>query len=515
MISYRTEGSITVMMSMILLMLMSLFFSMVEGIRLFDYHMQAKMIASKICADAFSEYDVYLWNNYGVLGLDGGYGSSDGDVSKVESRMLEFAGKVKNQEVSGVNITEYGLLTDNKGKPFIKECALAAEAIAIEGAAAKIRDEVVAIDGMAVEDLDIDSAVDQGSKAIEESKKKAEELNKQKLEYGNEQTIVGDNNSSQGDKGEILETAAEMPQASEPVSRENNPFEIYKKYKDSGLLGLVIGDSEISQKVMTKEGLVSKRELRQGNTSEVVETNIMDEALYLWYLGEKCNRYGDIKSDRCLDYEMEYIVSGKASDKENLEGVVWRLLGIREVCNLATIMSNSKMMEEASIMAVTLAGATAMPPVIEAVKIAIILIWALVESVLDVRALLKGDKVAFIKTESQWESSLSNLGAAVSGNSKAKSADNGMSYKQYLYAFIFMNSEENKAYRPMDLIELGINSREGYEGVRMDNMIYKMNIEINSVGNPMFASFMTLGNLENDLYKSKAAGDISYITAMI
>ena len=434
---------------------------------------------------------------------------------KWSQECLSSQGKVKNQDVLGVEITEYGLLTDNKGKPFIKECVLAAEALVIDDAATKIKDEVVAIDGMSIENLDIDDAVNQGSKAIEESKKKAEELNKQKLESGNEQTTYDNKKSFQSGNNQISANAAEMPQLSEPVSKENNPFEIYKKYKDSGLLGLVIGDSEISQKVITTEGLVSNRELRQGNTIEPVETNIIDEALYLWYLGERCNRYGDLKSDRCLDYEMEYIVSGKASDKDNLEGVVWRLLGIREVCNLATIISNSKMMEEASIMAVTLAGATAMPPVIEAVKVAIILIWALVESVLDVRALLEGDKVAFIKTESQWESSLSNLGSVASGNSKAKSTDNGMSYIQYLYAFIFMNSAENKAYRPMDLIELGINSKEGYEGVRMDNMIYKMNIEINSVGNPMFASFMTLGSLENDLYKSKAMGDISYITAMI
>ena len=62
------KGSIAIFMALILLVLTNLFFSMVEAVRIYEYHMEARVLASKLCADAFSEYEPYMWQDYGILG---------------------------------------------------------------------------------------------------------------------------------------------------------------------------------------------------------------------------------------------------------------------------------------------------------------------------------------------------------------------------------------------------------------------------------------------------------------
>lgn len=69
------QGSLTIFFSMILLSLFSLFFSMVETLRIYEMRLESRSVTKIAIANAFSEYQPYLWKTYGILALDVGYGT--------------------------------------------------------------------------------------------------------------------------------------------------------------------------------------------------------------------------------------------------------------------------------------------------------------------------------------------------------------------------------------------------------------------------------------------------------
>lgn len=73
-------------------------------------------------------------------------------------------------------------------------------------------------------------------------------------------------------------------------------------------------------------------------------------------------------------------------------------------------------------MAEALAGFTGNPAVVRLVQTGVIAAWAYVESILDIRALLAGDKIALIKTETQWTAQFGSLAAAFEDGKRQKTA---------------------------------------------------------------------------------------------
>ena len=52
----RRQGSITVFFGMVLIVLCSLFFSMVETVRIYEMKLESRVITREVLASAFSEY---------------------------------------------------------------------------------------------------------------------------------------------------------------------------------------------------------------------------------------------------------------------------------------------------------------------------------------------------------------------------------------------------------------------------------------------------------------------------
>ena len=171
------------------------------------------VLASKLCADAFSEYEPYMWQEYGILGLDMAYGHSAATTANVENRMLDFAEDRRDLEVTDITIDSYGLLTDDGGKPFIKQCAMAALAMLPKEALDKLQEQTQAVSEIQDEDMDIDDLVGRGVDAIEEAQASIESTD--------------DNEKDSTSLDESVETDNSDTQIS--ISKENNPIEIYRK----------------------------------------------------------------------------------------------------------------------------------------------------------------------------------------------------------------------------------------------------------------------------------------------
>ena len=196
--------------------------------------------------------------------------------------------------------------------------------------------------------------------------------------------------------------------SSTPVEKvRENPLELFSQIKEQGLLGLVLKDQAVSEKTLATAIGLEERLLCQGSGEKRRGVSGYDRICFDWYVLQEFSHFDrEVSADRALSYEVEYLIAGKASDRENLEAVVLRLLAMREVQNAEVILTDPTMMGQAYEIALALAGASVNPALVQVVQVAVVAVWALVESILDLRALLDGKKIPMLKTRAQWKSQL-------------------------------------------------------------------------------------------------------------
>lgn len=248
----------------------------------------------------------------------------------------------------------------------------------------------------------------------------------------------------------ILEAEeAELPE-------ENNPIKSVENLKKSNLLSILVSNpEELSNRSITIETLPSGRELQKGNWEESKGSGTSDKLFFIAYINEHFSNMTTQNEERTLLYEQEYLLGGKASDQENLEVVCKKIMNIRTALNYTYLLTDSTKKAEAEAMSALLCALIAQPELIEVVKQAILLAWAYGESVVDMRALLKGKKVPLVKTEENWQLQLSNLVKLGTEEEVAseKDIEGGLGYQEYLKGLFLLADKGTLSMRCLDLIE--------------------------------------------------------------
>lgn len=500
------KGSITIFFSLVLVSMCSLLFSSIETLRVMSMKIESRAITQGALASAFSEYNAGMWDTYGILALDGCYGATGTGVNQIEERMMTFAwdnceSQKKRSEATTdflhlnpttSQLTNYMLLTDANAYPFVRQGVEKAKSQLTEKALEEIKQYVLQIEALEGEAVDVDKDIAAAEEAME-----------------NAEDYKTDDKDKQVKK---TKTVADGGEGKDISSEEVNPISLYKTIKENGWLALVLDQTTVSGKTINTADLVSTRKIEQGTIKISADNNnVVDTLLFEWYLLENYSLFGKEKEGRCLDYEVEYIIAGKASDKENLENVVMRIMALREIENLATILSNPPMMQQAYEIAIAIAGVTVSPTVITLVQLAIVAVWAFVESILDLRTLLSGGKVPLIKTYEQWTSNLQNLGQCLSSSVKAKESETGMTYEYYLAAFLFLLNKSKRNMRPLDVMEKTIQMQEDYANVKMDHMVCEAEMTMIYEGSPVFGMYLTDTAIDASWYDFPINEKITYL----
>lgn len=197
---------------------------------------------------------------------------------------------------------------------------------------------------------------------------------------------------AQTDRLEELLSGQEME-----LPGEENPLEHVAGLKQAPILNLVLPkETQVSEKQVVSEDMPENRENQTGHgTFEDVESEggTLDSVLLGGYIQEHFADFLDEPKGGSLDYEVEYILAGRQSDRENLEAVANKLVLLRFVPNYLYLQTNSTRQAEARAAAGTLCTLLAVPAVTEAVAQGILLAWAYGESVMDVRTLLNGKRL--------------------------------------------------------------------------------------------------------------------------
>jgi hypothetical protein len=218
-----------------------------------------------------------------------------------------------------------------------------------------------------------------------------------------------------------------------------------------------------------------------GFLQDMSETILYDEYL-MQYMGS----YLQPSTGAGLDYELEYMIGGSQTDRENLLAVTTRLLLTRMGLNIVFLLANHSYYEEAALLADTLVGWTGIIALVAVVKLMLIAVWAFAESVLDVRALLAGKSIPFFKNQKTWVTGISDCVARVAAGEMAPESKSGIGYNMYLRMLLMMEDMEKKNLRTMNVIEWNLSSASGRKSFQFSHCIYGAEMTMTGTGRPVF-----------------------------
>ena len=460
---YREKkGSITVFLALILSLLLSLVCTSIESVRMASARTQILNSMDIGLYSVFGQYDKKLLEEYDLFALDGSMGGGQLNLAKICDNLEFYMKPVLKQNSQKLSLqqsglTGYRLLTDDNGEVFYQQIVqYMQETLGSQGV--QILLNRMSDREKKTEEADVKAGEVQAGGSID---RYDSEMNQASLksQQAAEEAKKQQENSSAGEQfGSGTVTPPEPAQ--KPV---DNPIAIIKRIMKMGVLELVLPSGKgLSTHEISRNTLVSGRQLQQGMSMPdgvTADNGHTSEILYQQYLMNHLGNYMD-PSPEGLAYQMEYIFAGKENDVDNLKAVASKLLFIREGVNFACLMADSAKRAEAQALAAAIAAGFLVPPAAVVIETALLLCWAFAESVLDVRELFAGGKIPLVKTSTDWQISLSNLGNLMEGlDSMRRNDDHGMSYEDYLQVLVLSVSKEKKVMRGMDMIENTIRNK--------------------------------------------------------
>lgn len=494
------DGSITLFLALMLTLILSFLFSMLEAARIQGLALLAERRLLLSLESAFGEYNVPMWQNYRMLFLDGSFDTEKLDMSLLEGSILEDSyleqkgSSFYQMALRNLEITEYGLATDNKGAAFWEQACKTAREQLVSDAAELLQGKVEKGEELLQNENDMEQKWNSANDAV----KQAEEIEE-------------DAKESETAENETENSAAATAAKDLPP----NPMEEVNLLKKSALLTMVVEDpSKISAKTISIEDCLENRQKAVGTMVQSGHMTL-EKIWFLQYL----NRFFSCQAGRgkaggethALDYELEYCIGGEASDSENLEQVVKKLLLIRETGNFITIMQDNTKKALALEIATAVVGFTGLPPLIEAVKIGILLSWSYIESIQDVRCLLSGGKVSLVKKTSEWKTDVSLGTETLEEETGEEEDEEGLDYREYLLILLVLVNEDTLVYRAMDVVEKNMRLLSGRENFHMDYQIYSIKANGLYTAEPLFLGFVTLGRKVDGIYHFSVEKQVTYL----
>ena len=247
----------------------------------------------------------------------------------------------------------------------------------------------------------------------------------------------------------------ELDQFSEGIPEDTSILGELNQKMNSPILSQVMPEGKsVSEKQIELGKTLSKRDRNRGYG--VFETKQESTTLSALLLGEYLLKHfvsAVSRSGNVLRYEIEYLIGGKGSDRENLEIVVKKLLWFRLVPNYTSIQKDAAKRAEAEALAAGICALLAVPPATEVVAQLILFMWAYEDSVNDIQKLLAGEKIPLLANGS-----------------------NALSYKEYLRILLFLERKETLCMRALDLIEINLRGIYGQEYFHADQCVVKMEV---------------------------------------
>lgn len=429
------KGEVTAFLSLIFILLMSVVASLAESASIQVMKNRKRGDMDRALESIFAEYQRDLLEEFEIFSLEGTYGTGIFEEKNLMNR-LEFYGMRSTEH----RIEKIQFLTDESGRPF--------------------REQVI--------------AYMKNKMGISELEELAGLTGEWKEQTGKTKQYEQEKNDAEKHLAESLQKEEQT------LPEEDNPIQVISSIKKVGLINIVMKGKEVSDKLVEAERMLTNRSLNSGRGEFKIrdDTEGLTSNLYFTsYLLEKFRGADDQFKDGKLSYELEYIINGGASDRENLEVVLRKLSAIRLPANYAYLLTDEGKKAEAGAMAAALAGLIALPALTEMIRQGILFAWAFGESIMDLRTLLSGGRVSLTKTREEWQLSLSGLlklGTKEDGGAGANT-EQGLCYKDYLRMLLTFENADLCTMRSISALEMRMKNKLG-EWFQADHCISKLNV---------------------------------------
>ena len=383
----KENGYMTIYLALTLGVMISLCLALIEGCRYRGICLETECVMDIGMDSILAEYHRELFAQYNLFAVDCSYGTVHGTTKLTEEHLLEYMNHNFSLEdifldkflyrdffaleAEKAEMTKAAFVTDGDGEVFRRMAVDAIEDDVGIGLLQQIKEWVKTIKSRGLLE-----------RSVEEEK---QTVDAQIREYDGRETADG------------------------KVIHIENPTEALEEKKKSGILSLVLPEEEISDRRIETEQFIEAREERdqinRGNIALQSQTEWEKEKeriLFHEYLLKYMGRYSTEKKSSPLWYQVEYIIAGEESDRENLRYVINRIFAIREAANAAYLFGSEEKYAVAEVLGEALAAVMMVPEIGELFTISLILGWAFAESVYDVRTMLAGDKIPLLKSDSTW-----------------------------------------------------------------------------------------------------------------
>ena len=297
------KGGITVFLSLVFVLLLAFVSGIIQSSVVRTAGNLSRLETDRAVYSIFGEYQKQLLEQYQIFAVEGSYGTGTYEEENLVRRMHCYETGNTDHEV-----TEIQYLTDNNGQAFREQVLTYME----QKYGLSLVQEFTGLTSQ-WEEQEIQS---------EETREQQEDVMREIQQLGG-----------------LLEDSQEEGQQEENTE---NPFEFMEKIQNTGLISVVLPEEmTLSEKEIDPDMQVSYRGLTSGRGTFAARSNmngIEEKLLFDEYVLKKFDNaaLGDgdeVPDNRTLDYEVEYILSGKSSDKDNLESVLLKIFLIRIVLN--------------------------------------------------------------------------------------------------------------------------------------------------------------------------------------
>ena len=509
---FDERGQITVFLSLLFLVLMMSFLFIVEGVISYSTSSLGEDAVKGAGESIMANYDRELFKNYHLFFLDPrqkDYIVTDGKefINQYFSGNSFFDIYCDSLEVTGEKtaVDEDGLYLKHEIREWMKYRE--------EKEIAKVLEDIIRNtkknDGERKEcQEEVDSAETDVKKEQDEevNQETKEEANKKDTESDLKGDVDKNTDNVENMKSDEKAASEEIEPVSEETLKERSNWKEIKETLQllmrTGILFYAAEHLEnLSRQSIPGTNLPSKRVKSSSFDNEQRLLDKMDELSFsslkgiksllsvdismdgrgtLWtkdryiisYIEDCFSFYGSSdKKDNALLYEVEYLISGKNSDIDNLKRVANYILLLRFINNYIFTGKDTQMKMQINTMASAITGVMGMPQTMKAVQVLIRMAISYGESLLELHTLFSGGEVPLIKDKTTWNLTLKTMGEQLRNKQIVKKGKKNISYKDYLKLFLLTKGNSRTVcYRMMDIMQENIASKE--PGFLMENCLF-------------------------------------------
>ncbi len=237
-------------------------------------------------------------------------------------------------------------------------------------------------------------------------------------------------------------------------------LELLRQWKDKPMLTLILGTNRISDRVIPfSYGQMAES---MEKDSQIAPTEIYDRYLVANYMRKNFGHYRNTSVESVF-LELEYILSGKGSDQENLENTLKKFITWKGAINLVSALGNPEMVRQAEELSAVTVGLLGNPALTEGGKLILLAALSYGEAIVDARRVMNGLDVVLLKEPEDWMLCFDNAVEILSSPEACMQRDEkGVGYEEYLQYLLLLQKPDEIRIRMMEVMQWNLQQENPY-----------------------------------------------------